>query len=869
MTGFSGRVLLEGDKGGAEELLPKALKVADQLHAWKTHQNIPAVTKAFDLGDGSYCVVADLQQIRSLLVVCPPTSQTETTLPEFPLEVSPTTGVIDVVSGVVTSPTLVEEEILASQITPGKKGKVKKLLLNGFTPCEYTTARYTNIQRRYRLGIKEDPAFSSMSALNEVIYSEHAHTLPSQYSGAMRRVVQLVLGIGRLVRPTWEETQIKNKTIDGLLSVSETDPKTSAFGLYGEKMDGEVVLKWDYRFARTHGISFDADRKPWVIEISTRGVYAMRLFLDPVSTTEEGKKRYKEVSPELSDFIDEFGGIPIGTGFPVSSDFENYKKAGEIVELLTAAQMSGFYSKSMFSSDIGWSFNERGTEAHNCAVGVDQAKSTGNHYRVRISLGREAAFKVTASKRAVISELALTKTWQINKAYRLADEVAVSILKTINRDGVKVAMQEFLAISVTPSMSGIASLQLMRSGFLYHGARPKGQPQIKFPESLVGGLISFDFGPYETNARIDYCDAPMFVCFIEDSLEIVSYHYDVRARQSIPAENTREACQFTGGWTSSAAQTAPIMMGNFYSNRWDWRTEISQEGSVTTRSGNKLGVEGWAVLQDFNSQCINVGSSTYFGITSRTEAYSSRSLGVAVAIPFHIRDCYYMIRHDSVYSHPAISGMSIESTPGPDTQYWRIYNFIFHWNGRCGYNGNISVGTIGGTAKKLGQYTGQSCVADGIPGGGISYTVEPMFPTPGIPLTVSAPQWEDKILLSATWPKFKFPSTYSVIEGEFLSKHSYEIWMVCNSDRGSILVKKGSVASPNATIYDLDMSTWWFKFSPDPDSGVMPWMGATQSCLGDTIVNYHDDMDGYVTAHYGGSSAMHTGVLNCYTGVIE
>jgi hypothetical protein len=871
MAGFSGRVLLEGDRGGAEQLLPKALDIANQLNAWKTAQNIPAVSKAFDLGDGSYCVVADLQNIRSLLVVCPPTFSSEVTLPEFDTEEPPTTGVIDVVSGIVYSPTLVEEEISASAITPGKKGTVKKLLLNGFVPCEYTEERYTDVQRRYRLGVKEDAAFSAIDANPELIYSEHAHVKPSQYSGAMRRVVQLVLGIGQLVRPTWEETQIKNKTLESFLTdiptgEDEPDPAmTSAFGLYGSKTDGVVTLKWDYRFARTHGISFDGDGKPWVIEISTRGVHAMRLHLDPVSTTKDGQERYKAASPELADFIDEFKGIPIGTGFPTTVEFEDYKKAGEIVELLSAGQMSDFYSKGMFSSDIGWSFNNRGSEAHNCAVGTEDFKSTGNHYRVRIKLGKEAPLKTSGPGASLISALSLTKTWQINKAKRMAEAVATSILKLITSAGVEAGMTEFKAVSVTPSMTGIASLQLVRSGFLYHPARPKGQPQIKFPEPLMGGLVSFDFGPYETGVGIDRCDAPMFVCHIDDDLEVINYFYDARPRTTPPPENDRVECQFTGGWTSTTYGGEPFIAGNFYSARWDWREEIVPEVRTTAFSGVKLGVQGVAAAQDFFSQCITVGSETSFNVSSRSSGYSGRSTGIAAAIPFHARDCYYMVRHDSKFNTPETAGSGIQSATGPHSQLWRLYNFVFHWVGRCGGEANIDAGTIGPIAKKFGEYLSESCVADQIPA--FYYAVTPMYPSHTEPTVVMAP-WGNGILGSAKWPNIKMPSTYLEVLGSPSITHASEIWMVTGNS-GPIRTKKDSVTAPNAEIYDLDLSIWWFKFSPDPDSGAMPWMGVTESCLGNTIVNYHTDMDGYVVEYYGGPSSMHAGVMTCYTGVIE
>lgn len=87
----------------------------------------------------------------------------------------------------------------------------------------------------------------------------------------------------------------------------------------------------------------------------------MPLPLIPATTTGAFKAYVQEQGDdELQWVIDRFGGLPSGEGFPkYSRDFEAWRRAGVIIKVCGPGD---FYNHFMYSTALGWSFNERGTE---------------------------------------------------------------------------------------------------------------------------------------------------------------------------------------------------------------------------------------------------------------------------------------------------------------------------------------------------------------------------------------------------------------------------------------------------------------------------------------------------------------------------
>ena len=181
----------------------------------------------------------------------------------------------------------------------------------------------------------------------------------SMYSGKMAKLVQLLMGYGR------------TKSI----SIDETT-----------KIDG-VQIKYDYRWNRSHGVVTAADDKPWLIEISSaNGVIAMPL---PMTS-------YKISNSSAQDVLQEakllFGGLPSGATFKTGVELEDLITEGSVVRLMSSTELDDFYSKSGLCQDMGWSFNDSGSEAHNMAfyTGATYRGFPGYracHYKIDIAIG--------------------------------------------------------------------------------------------------------------------------------------------------------------------------------------------------------------------------------------------------------------------------------------------------------------------------------------------------------------------------------------------------------------------------------------------------------------------------------------------------
>lgn len=246
-----------------------------------------------------------------------------------------TGGVYNILSGVVKTGTIIAGE-------PD--------VLRSFKPT----------QQCWQFPLKSDPLKSPNAFNDEPILAIEAHAntglsgsqydklCSSMYSGLMAKAVQVILGLGKQ-KPT----------------------------------DDGVQVKYDYRWARCHGITKDTSGKSWLIEISqAEGVLAMPL---PLITGTSGLSG--NVQKVLSETVKLFKGIPSGETFPTGTALAAAITAGTVLRLKTAADMNVVFSKTAFSASLGWSFNDDGTEAHNTCTASVSSVHRGYHYRLDINLG--------------------------------------------------------------------------------------------------------------------------------------------------------------------------------------------------------------------------------------------------------------------------------------------------------------------------------------------------------------------------------------------------------------------------------------------------------------------------------------------------
>lgn len=883
MAGFSGRVLLEGNFEEANRLVRDCIELANTLQAWKEMQGLPSVTRTFNLSGGAYVVVGLLQHQQAMRITVPVAHTFN--LPD--LFVDPksidTTGVMDVISGKVTNGRIdLEEATFPDPDNPGQDLTQEYELLQGFIPTTPTASRYTGEERRLRLAVKEPDIFKPPGPPGVVIHSQYSRVASSCYSGAMRRLVQLLFGVGTPTLPIWEqrwmEQEEKAPLSSGVILDDSLDGDdelvASAFGLYDDQSPS-IALAYDYRFSKTHGVSFDIEDKPWLIEISSSGVFATKLGMDPVSLSVEGRARYLDVSPELSNFFDEFGGFPTFNSFPVGEDRTLYEKAGEVVELLSSTDMEDFYGKSAFSSEVGWSFDDAGKEAHNCCAGSEDGLGTGEHYAIKLGLEGETLPELGGSRAELAALIPNAKPWEVNKCRRMSEISAKSIVETFAND-TEAGLQQFHDLQVSPTLVFDSSLIQRSKGILYNPSNPVIQPQIKFYDPLFDGLVSWDFSPHLLGAYTEVSDAPMFVTHVGNDLDIVRYASDFRPRELPPSEDTRQPCQFTGVWSYTTYGGTPYLSGNFYSNRWDFREEIVPDTVVTTYNGTPIGVRGAFGTSEFFGTCFYASSSTHFGVEWETNGTTGRSLAIAVAIPAHTREAYYMTKIDTTTSSSESNGFFTESTAGPQRQFWQMYNWAYHWNGNgcpvvTSLPGYADAGSVDCVAKKFADWEEESCVSDPIPAE-IEYSVCPKLGGQNSQITVYAPLWNHQIVgQTITFGDYVDVSVWSNISIADQPKHSWQVNLMTDTV-GGIIAKEGTQTGGNIT--DV-LSHWWTAISPSEGGLSAAYIAVTSSSLGRNVTNYLDDMQHttWQVKHEGSPPEMHGTedalAYTAYTGVIE
>jgi hypothetical protein len=154
---------------------------------------------------------------------------------------------------------------------------------------------------------------------------------PTRYSGLMREVVQLLVGMGKPVE----------------------------FG---------------YSFTDTHGVVQTSNGKFWVVNISAAsGVRAKPLQL--------GQK----LTNANTTILGEYAANSILTKLPKSGSSDMFTNSS--VELLAATGMSDFYAKSPYFEECGWAFSYDSLEARNTCCTGDGSSSfvEGFHYALTFS----------------------------------------------------------------------------------------------------------------------------------------------------------------------------------------------------------------------------------------------------------------------------------------------------------------------------------------------------------------------------------------------------------------------------------------------------------------------------------------------------
>ena len=888
---FNGRISFDGDEGVADSLVKVASAKADELRSWKDLMGMSHVVKVFDLPDGATVTIVDAEYMRTMHISAP-SRVPDITLEEVDEEVrSAVVGVADVVSGVVTASSI--SYVVIEHGTGERKVQATVPAVNAIVPTAATSARYSNLFMRAKVGVPEESPLMTVGSSSE--HFQGRFTKPSKYSGKMRKLVQLLLGLGYIRKDTaemkWLEAdedraELTNELTD--IDTQEVEEVVSEFGLpdelptYGNEVPYRVT--YDYRWATTHGVVKGLDGNMYVARISSSGVHAMRLYMDPVSMTEEGRERYITVSPELTEFIDEFNGFPAALPFPVTSQLKEYIDAGEVIELLPKAGVQSFYSLVPYSSDIGWCFNDKGVEAHNTGWDWVGGVKRGYHYAVAFNIVRTKPF-IDSSSGLALADLLKGKGYHfVNKARRMTERQAKSIVETWSKDpdtGFK-ALKDAI---VDPSIEGTAKLARVSEGSLYHpskhlppssdfqsifgihGSSP--QPQIKFPETLVDGLVSFDLiasDEYRNAGNVPVaCDTTMFVMFDGDDLLKVNYFYETREYDDPPEEEELGPCdRVIGSWTIVNIGLAALY-GNFYTSVTDDRETLKDYNVEAVTNAAPVGSFTHYSATAFYSRCLTASGYTKVRSVTNTKVRTGEQSACSITIPFGERCSFYTHYY---YETSGVSCYDLEeevydSYYGGTTDFYEVEHYLLHWVGSCGF----SKRNFECHAAKVGTVTSEACLErDPV---ALQYST---CPKNGKPKSIiSGPAGKGGLGSYSVPPQLDIPNRSLTKNLGRVVKRRTHVYLPIHG-LVKIAVEEASGEDENGRqgyvdYHSLDQSTWWFKPSPDYD-GAYAKLSVMSCCLGGDITNYEDDFGGTIKS-IGGPSAFATSINACYVGVVE
>lgn len=547
-------------------------------------------------------------------------------------------------------------------------------------------------------------------------FTQYDKLRPTWYSGAMAQVVQVVSGYGRQDMQALPEDELERARMmlpERYMQRIRRDLRNIRLPGYAGAPDKQGRIEYDFHFGASNLVSFDSEDKPWLVRVSSAGVYAMPLPVVPATTTEAFREYIQEVGDdEILTILNRFGGLPSGEGFPAGNDFESWRRAGVVIEICDTAD---FYDYSSMYSACGWSVNSRGDEGFNTCWEFDgTGLMTAYGYKLGLSLGG-----------AENSGL-LPRDWDTNsqgEKQRL-DEYLAGLYQEIGTRGARAqaikyklrrhSADEILArptrnmqaeadywdnLEMDPIASHSGYVNRVTAGPVYWpGEVPTSFGKLKFPTMDGVGCESLQIVSPDYKGPAVQCDTVLFGCYVNDGLQVVKYFRDERTffREE---QSTFEDCMHVGAWERTVTSGNSGLMGSLYTSAFDDRDEAPPVTTTTKIVGRDLGY-GQAAYRT-PGLMARVGSVTrarYYSRETEIETTSGFSLDVGVCIPVFERDAIlYAYRESTTGMSWSKSGERRSVADPTSYQLW-THDPIFH------YMGSTNSGNQGEPRPTTGDY---------------------------------------------------------------------------------------------------------------------------------------------------------------------
>lgn len=565
-----------------------------------------------------------------------------------------------------------------------------------------------------RFAIEYDDKFHFLKPKIEGSYFRHSQYMrlkPTLYSGPMAELVQIVSGYGKLHNENYKVNEGVDELPTAFLENAEMDLpdkwyvkvlselKNSVLPGYTGMPEIEGKIQYDYRPQNNTLVSFDSNKKPWLIQVGFNGVYAMPLPIVPATATPSFKEYIESVADEeILKILDRFGALPSGETFPKGEDFQNWERAGAIIKV---CESSDFYNNNPMYGSCGWSMNSSGTEAFNtCYTYLDNGLMTAYGYKLKLKLGSATNEGWIAAKQTDMSsvyryvadlfKLLSPGTGRSNAIIYKVRQSKVEDLAwraDLNINGVGESEVDYWHnMQMEPIAKHSGNMARVTSGSVYWPApkNPTSMGRFKFPTYSGEGCESLVMISPEYEGDFVRCDTVIFGTYIDDQLRYVKYFYDER-KVTESVNSTFEDGMIVGSWEESKTNEQSGLLGHFYTTDADDRRLASPSSSYTKIVGTDLGYGNPA----YGTPSIlythgGLSRSRYYKHVTTIDTISGDGMDCAVCIPNFNRDCILYAFQESTQSKSHNEKHNLYAMADPTSYELWTYDPIFHWIGGSG-----------------------------------------------------------------------------------------------------------------------------------------------------------------------------------------
>ena len=666
--------------------------VTKRITSLKGASGVDSMKMVYDLPDGGYVIVQDMGGNFRAITHKPIHGKD-------PIFDGVETDYIPMLfSGVITKAVVHENEGVGIRLTEAARFRLSNY--------NYVNVKPPNEMELQRFRIDYNDKFSEFKPRlpTAILRTQYTALRPTWYSGAMAEVMQIVGGYGRQDFANLPDERVNEyERARVKLPKSVMDSINNELGAlrlpgYTGLPDADGQFLFDYKFNNTNAIGFDDLRRPWLLRISPAGVYAMPLPIVPATRTRAFRDyMYLMGDDEILAILDRFGGMPSGESFPAYREFEAWRRAGVIIKV---CDTSDFYSHIAYSSACGWSLNSRGDEGYNTCYDYydDEGLGYGLTYKLSLNLvstdqyyGAESVEladngPVADKVRAYLGQLLPTigATGEDRAIlYKLRRARSSDIYqRALGRSG-EDDKDYWHNLEMQPIAEHTGSVREVYRGYLYHPAKFQFQPQIKFPEPLMGGCISHDFLPLENGrykTKYPNSDTIMFAYYVENDLKVVKYFIDWGTFDR-KTEGNFEPIMQVGSWWQESYSGKSGIQGCFYSTDIDDRETIAPTTTYTTIKGEDKGYDSKPYF-GFDGplhMCGTLWRNRYYTHETESTTYNKKNLTPAVCIPYLCRNMVIQTLKTTTESESYSKSLKLNSVQDPHTYRFWTYDFAFHW----------------------------------------------------------------------------------------------------------------------------------------------------------------------------------------------